>query len=121
MYFSARTLEWIQRYLKERKDVENALFVTYKGKKKEPHRMTPRAIQKAFKKYTIIAGIPLFTTPHVMRHTFATDLLAQGVDLRTIQEFLGHKSITATQIYAHVTSQKLREIHEKFHSGKNLK
>ena len=121
VYFSARTLEWIQRYLKERKDVENALFVTYKGKKKEPHRMTPRAIQKAFKKYTIIAGIPLFTTPHVMRHTFATDLLAQGVDLRTIQEFLGHKSITATQIYAHVTSQKLREIHEKFHSGKNLK
>ena len=121
VYFAARTLEWLQRYLKERKDVENALFVTYKGKKKEPHRMTPRAIQKAFKKYTIIAGIPLFTTPHVMRHTFATDLLAQGVDLRTIQEFLGHKSITATQIYAHVTSQKLREIHEKFHSGKNLK
>lgn len=121
VYFAARTLEWLQRYLKERKDVENALFVTYKGKKKEPHRMTPRAIQKAFKKYTIIAGIPLFTTPHVMRHTFATDLLSQGVDLRTIQEFLGHKSITATQIYAHVTSQKLREIHEKFHSGKNLK
>jgi integrase/recombinase XerD len=121
VYFSARTLEWLQRYLKERKDVENALFVTYKGKKKEPHRITPRAIQKALKKYTIIAGIPLFTTPHVIRHTFATDLLAQGVDLRTIQEFLGHKSITATQIYAHVTSQKLREIHEKFHSGKNLK
>ena len=83
--------------------------------------MTPRAIQKALKKYAVVAGIPSFTTPHVMRHTFATDLLSQGVDLRTIQEFLGHKSITATQIYAHVTSQKLREIHEKFHSGKNLK
>ena len=58
VYFSTRTLEWLYRYLKERKDVENALFVTYKGKNKEPHRMTPRAIQKAFKKYTIIAGIP---------------------------------------------------------------
>lgn len=121
VYFSARALGWLQRYLKARKDVEEALFVTYKGKNKEPHRITPRTIQKALKRYTIIAGIPLFTTPHVMRHTFATDLLSQGVDLRTIQEFLGHKSITATQIYTHVTSQKLREIHRQFHSGKNLK
>lgn len=128
VYFSPRTLGWLQKYLSERKDTHEALFVAYKGSHKpedgkhtEPSRITPRAIQKALKRYVIMAGIPLFTTPHVMRHTFATDLLSQGVDLRTIQEFLGHKSITATQIYTHVTSQKLREIHEKFHSGKNLK
>lgn len=121
VYFSARALGWLQKYLEKRPDMEEALFVSYRGKDKEPHRLTHRAIQKAFKKYAVIAGIPLFTTPHVMRHTFATDLLAQGVDLRTIQEFLGHKSIAATQIYAHVTSQKLKEIHEKFHGGKDLK
>ena len=73
------------------------------------------------KKYAIVAGIPITTTPHVLRHSFATDLLSKGVDLRIIQEFLGHKSIAATQIYAHVTSKHLREIHRKFHSGKNLK
>jgi site-specific recombinase XerD len=58
----------------------------------------------------------LNTTPHVLRHTFATDLLSQGVDIRILQEFLGHKSITATQIYTHVTSKKLRDIHQQFHS-----
>ncbi len=73
------------------------------------------------KKYAVIAGLPINTTPHVMRHSFATDLLSQGVDLRTIQEFLGHKNIAATQIYAHVTSKKLREIHQQFHSGRKNK
>ncbi len=121
VYFSPRALSWLQRYLKERKDNHDALFVAYRGKGKDPHRLTPRSIQMSLKRYVMKAGIPSFTTPHVMRHTFATDLLAQGVDLRTIQEFLGHKSITATHIYTHVTSQKLREIHEKFHSGKDLK
>ncbi len=120
-YFSGRTLSWLAKYLKERKDNQDALFVAYTTKNKESHRLTPRSIQKSLKRYVIMAGIPLFTTPHVMRHTFATDLLAQGVDLRTIQEFLGHKNITATQIYTHVTSQKLKEIHEKFHGGKQLK
>jgi len=121
VYFSARALTWLQRYLKERKDNYDALFVAYRGKGKDPHRLTPRSIQKSLKRYVVKSGIPSFTTPHVMRHTFASDLLAQGVDLRTIQEFLGHKSITATQIYTHITSKKLQEIHEKFHSGKNLK
>ncbi|MBI2012964.1 MAG: tyrosine-type recombinase/integrase, partial [Candidatus Colwellbacteria bacterium] len=68
-------------------------------------------------KYALLAGLPPTTTPHVLRHSFATDLLNQGVDIRILQEFLGHKSITATQIYAHVTSRKLREVHRKFHSG----
>lgn len=106
VYLSERALVWLKKYLETRKDNSDILFP-----------LTPRAIQKMIKKYAVLAGIPLFTTPHVMRHTFATDLLEQGVDLRTIQEFLGHKSITATQIYTHVTSKKLMEIHKKFHSG----
>jgi site-specific recombinase XerD len=123
VYFSQRTLQWLSQYLKARNDNHDALFITYLSEKKKTgtHRMSPRAIQTMFQHYVVKTGIPLSTTPHVMRHTFATDLLTQGVDIRTLQEFLGHKSITATQIYAHVTSQKLREIHQKFHSGKNLK
>lgn len=118
VYFSVRALDWLAQYLKTRQDTENALFVALAGK--QLGRITPRSIQKMIKKCAIKAGVPLFTTPHVMRHSFATDLLAQGVDLRTIQEFLGHKSITATQIYAHVTSKQLKDIHKRFHSGKNL-
>jgi site-specific recombinase XerD len=68
------------------------------------------------KKYAALAGLPLNTTPHVMRHSFASDLLAKGVDLRTIQEFLGHKNISATQIYTHITSKQLKEIHKKYHT-----
>ena len=80
----------------------------------------PRSIQKSIKKYAIKAGLPLTTTPHVMRHSFGTDLLSQGVDLRTLQEFLGHKTPAATQIYTHVTSKRLRDIHRKIHSGRKL-
>lgn len=118
VYFSSRALEWLEKYLKARRDTEDALFVSHISK--SCSRISPRSIQKMIKRYAIKAGIPLFTTPHVMRHTFATDLLAQGVDLRTIQEFLGHKSITATQIYAHVTNKQLKETHKKFHSGGTL-
>lgn len=118
IYFSERTIECLAKYLKIRKDKEKALFI---NQRKVPQRLTPRAIEKMMKKYAIVAGIPITTTPHVLRHSFATDLLSKGVDLRIIQEFLGHKSIAATQIYAHVTSKHLREIHRKFHSGKNLK
>ena len=123
VYFSQRTLDWISEYLKGRTDNHDALFITYtsENKKTGAHRITPRTIQTMFKRTTIKAGIPLDTTPHVMRHSFATDLLGQGVDIRTLQEFLGHKNIAATQIYAHVTSKQLREIHQKFHGGKNLK
>jgi site-specific recombinase XerD len=121
VYFSNRTLGWLNKYLATRKDKDAALFINYRSRKTNSLRLTPRSIEKMIKKYAIQTGLPTNTTPHVMRHTFATDLLSQGVDLRTIQEFLGHKSIAATQIYAHVTSKKLREIHEKFHSGNKLK
>lgn len=118
VYFSQRALFWLKKYLETRKDKEKALFINYRSKIRAPRRLTPRSIEKIIKKYAILAGLPLTTTPHVMRHSFATDLLNQGVDLRTIQEFLGHKSIAATQIYTHVTSKQLRDIHRKFHSLK---
>lgn len=120
IYFSERALYWTSQYLNTRQDDEDALFVSFNTRENKFGRITPRTVQRLVKRYAIKAGIPTFTTPHVMRHSFATDLLAQGVDLRTIQEFLGHKNITATQIYAHVTSKKLREIHQKFHSGRRL-
>jgi len=97
------------------------LFIHYRAKKDADSRLTSRSIQRLVKKYAVLAGIPVFTTPHTLRHSMATDLLNQGVDLRTIQEFLGHRSITSTQIYTHVTNKRLRDIHRKFHSGKRLK
>ena len=121
VYFSPRSLCWLKKYLDTRNDENPALFISYRHRKDASGRLTTRAIEKMLKRYALLAGLPITTTPHVMRHSFATDLLSQGVDLRTIQEFLGHKSIAATQIYAHVTSKTLREVHHKFHSGKDLK
>jgi integrase/recombinase XerD len=122
VYFSNRALLWINEYLSKRTDDDPALFINHQLKKGEKEkRITPRSIEKNLKKYLIKAGLPLNITPHTLRHTFATDLLSQGVDLRVVQEFLGHKSIAATQIYTHVTNKKLYEIHKKYHSGKRLK
>ncbi len=119
VYFSKGAIEWVGKYLSARnsdkEDKEKALFINYSGKKDASRRLTPRAIEKNLKKYIISAGLPITTTPHVLRHSFATDLLAQGVDLRVVQEFLGHKNILATQIYTHVTNKRLRDIHKKFH------
>lgn len=121
VYFSERALSWLSKYFKTRNDDEKALFINYRSKKEAPRRLTPRSIEKNMKKYVIMSGVPITITPHAMRHSFATDLLNQGVDLKILQEFLGHKNIAATQIYAHVTSKKLREVHRKFHSGRKLK
>ena len=121
VYFSERALSWLSKYIKTRIDDDKALFINYRSRKGVLRRLTPRSIEKNMKKYVIMSGVPITITPHSMRHSFATDLLNQGVDLKILQEFLGHKSIAATQIYAHVTSKKLREIHQKFHSGRKLK
>ncbi|MDO8559352.1 MAG: tyrosine-type recombinase/integrase [bacterium] len=121
VYFSERALSWIKKYLDVRKDKEKALFINYKAQEGLDRRLTPRSIERLVKKYDILAGVPIFTTPHTLRHSMATDLLEQGVDLRTIQEFLGHRSITSTQIYTHVTNKHLRDVHRQYHSGKNLK
>lgn len=117
VYFSGRALKWLKKYLSARKDKEKALFIAYNGPKRASKRLSARSIENIVKKYAIASGMPSFTSPHTIRHSFATDLLEKGVDLREIQEFLGHKNIGTTQIYAHVTSKKLKDIHKKFHSG----
>ncbi len=118
VYFSEEPLEWLKKYLATRNDKEKALFIRYKGPTNSPLRLTIRSIEDIVKKYAIQSGIPLFTVPHTLRHSFATDLLTKGVDIRVVQEFLGHKSIATTQIYTHVTSKRLRDIHRKFHGRK---
>lgn len=120
VYFSNRALHWIQEYLKRRQDNDSALFIRFRGPDNESLRLTTRTVELIVQKYTKKSGIPLLATPHTLRHSFATDLLNQGVDLRTVQEFLGHRNIATTQIYTHVTSKRLREIHKKFHGGKNF-
>jgi len=121
VYFSQRALGFIKKYLSLRNSKEKSLFINFRDKYGTGSRLTPRSIERIVKKYAILAGIPVFTTPHTLRHSYATDLLTQGVDLRSIQEFLGHKNIVTTQIYTHVTNKRLRDIHRQFHSGKNLK
>ncbi len=121
VYFSERALNWIKKYLEARKDKEKPLFINVRARKDADSRLTARYIEKLVKKYAMLSGIPMSTTPHTIRHSYATDLLTQGVDLRVIQEFLGHRSIMTTQIYTHVTNKRLRDIHRQFHSGKDLK
>ncbi|KND46900.1 MAG: integrase/recombinase XerD [Parcubacteria bacterium C7867-004] len=104
----------VRQYLKARKDMNPALFVD--GRPDKLHRITPRDIQRHIKTYATRAGITGKVTPHTMRHVFATDLLSNGADIRSVQQLLGHASITTTQIYTHVTDAHLREVHKKFHS-----
>ncbi len=118
VYFSGRTVEWIQKYLKTRNDDEKALFVNYGGRAPLT-RLTIRSMERMMKHYSMLAGLPLTTTCHTMRHSFATDLLMKGVDLRVVQEFLGHRNIATTQIYTHITKPHLREIHKKLHGIKD--
>jgi len=117
VYFSKRAVFWLRKYLETRNDKEKALFINYKGKKPGT-RLTARSIERIVKKYATLAGLPLNTTVHTLRHSFATDLLMKGVDVRTVQEFLGHKNIATTQVYTHITKRHLREIHRKFHGLK---
>ncbi|MCH7604748.1 tyrosine-type recombinase/integrase [Patescibacteria group bacterium] len=121
VYFSERALVWLKKYLKIRKDNHKALFINYRSRTQEENRLTARSVERIVKKHSIVAGIPFFTTPHTLRHSYATDLLSQGVDLRSIQEFLGHKNIVTTQIYTHVTNKRLRDIHRQYHGAKDLK
>lgn len=121
IYFSRRALDAIKKYLGERgEDDEVALFVRLKGPTSDSRRLTTRTVELVVQKYAKQSGIPLLATPHTLRHSFATDLLNQGVDLRNVQEFLGHRNIATTQVYTHVTNKRLRDIHRKFHGGKDL-
>lgn len=122
VFISPSAKEAVRAYLNARKDMEEALFVNIladeKVSKKHPKRLTPRSIQNIMKKYAAKAGITKKVTPHILRHSFATDLLSNGADIRSVQALLGHASINTTQIYTHVTDSHLREVHKKFH-GKN--
>lgn len=122
IYFSERAIKALGEYLKTRNDDDKALFINFrKANSPTSRRLTTRSIERILEKYSKIAGLPIDATPHTIRHTYATDLLNQGVDIRTVQEFLGHKNIATTQIYTHVTNKRLRDVHRKFHSGKKLK
>jgi site-specific recombinase XerD len=123
VYFSERAVKALRRYLNERQDLDDALFINYRrgsAKTDKTRRLTVKSIEDIVKKYVIIAGLPVMATPHTLRHSFATDLLNQGVDLRTVQEFLGHSNIATTQIYTHVTNKQLRDIHRKVHDGRKF-
>ncbi|MFA5877029.1 MAG: site-specific tyrosine recombinase/integron integrase [Candidatus Paceibacterota bacterium] len=111
----------VSAYLKARKDMSEALFVRHSTGKKIPSRLTPRSIENIIKSCAIKAGITKKVTPHVIRHSFATDLLENGADLRSVQALLGHANIATTQIYTHVTDKHLLDVHKAFHGKKRVK
>lgn len=122
VFITDAAAEAIEDYLAERKDSLPALFLNnsrntpLQGTSGNYRRLTPRSIQRIIEKYVRAAGITKHVTPHTFRHSFATDLLMNGADLRSVQSLLGHANISTTQIYTHVTDPQLREVHKKFHS-----
>jgi site-specific recombinase XerD len=123
VFLSDRAKRALENYLAVRKDVDPALLVRY-PKSKKPElaqnklnklRLTPRSVERIVKHFSIKAGISKKVTPHILRHSFATDLLTGGADIRSVQTLLGHSSITTTQIYTHITDKQLREVYKAFH------
>lgn len=112
VFLSGEAAEAVRAYLDKRGDIEDALFVSTA---KNPSRLSTRQIQRLIQRYAIKAGIVKRVTPHTLRHLFATDLLINGADLRSVQALLGHSSITTTQVYTHLTDKQLREVHKSFH------
>jgi site-specific recombinase XerD len=124
VFLSDTAATWTKRYLKGRTDDHAPLFIRYSGKKPddlerdktgESYRLSARSVERLVEKYVKKARLPVKITPHGLRHSFATDLLSGGADLRAIQEMLGHKNVSTTQIYTHITNPQLKEIHGRFH------
>jgi len=121
IFISQEAASWIEQYLSKRRDTASPLFVRYSGKKQVDlsgnfHRLTARSVQRLVARYARLAGITKHVSPHTLRHSFATDLLMNGADIRSVQAMLGHSNIATTQIYTHVTDAHLKDVHEKFHS-----
>ncbi len=137
VFLSNQAGYWLKKYLQARTDMEPGLFIRYdraaprqsklsvgqtKTKSDKVDKgLTPRSIQRLVKKYAKVAGLTKRITPHSLRHSYGTDLLAGGADLRAVQELLGHKNITTTQIYTHVTDQHLKEVYQAFHGRRRKK
>jgi site-specific recombinase XerD len=121
IFISQAAAGWVDHYLDVRQDSLPPLFISYSRNVEmtnsgDYRRLTARSIQRMVNKYTRLAGITKHVSPHTMRHSFATDLLMNGADIRSVQSMLGHSSISTTQVYTHVTDEHLREVYEKFHS-----
>ncbi len=118
VFLSSTAKESLKDYLSKRRDTSPALFVSHdraKSGRQSFDPITPRSIQRMVERYALEAGITKHITPHTLRHTFATDLLLNGADIRSVQSMLGHSSITTTQIYTHITNNQMKDVHKKFH------
>ena len=120
VFISEEAAKWVQEYLDAREDTSPALFARIGGHKKADTtgnylRLTARSVQRMVSRYALMAGITKHVSPHTLRHSFATDLLMNGADLRSVQAMLGHSNIATTQIYTHVTDPHLKKVHEQFH------